>query len=80
MWESLSGGEDPTADDHPAGTAPGGRPGAVLARGGGPPQPPAGLARGGGPPQPPAGLARGDDQSPGMGAPAPMPPGEPPAG
>jgi uncharacterized membrane protein (TIGR02234 family) len=61
MWESLSGGEDPTADDHPAGTAPGGRPGAVLARGGGPPQPPAGLARGGGLPQPPAGLARGDD-------------------
>jgi hypothetical protein len=54
MWESLSGGEDPTADDHPAGTAPGGRPGAVL--------------------------ARGDDQSPGMGAPAPMSPGEPPAG
>ncbi|HET6188123.1 MAG TPA: Trp biosynthesis-associated membrane protein [Trebonia sp.] len=79
MWESLSGGEDPTADD-PAGTAPGGRPGAVQARGGGPPQPPAVLAKGGGPPQSPAGLARGDDQSPGMGAPAPMPPGQPPAG
>jgi len=47
MWESLSGGEDPTADEPAASTVP--------ARGDDPPQAPAVLARRDDPPQAPVG-------------------------